>query len=74
MKFQIHLIKSGYRLELGVFKILYLNPKVESCAIEEERAGRVKEKPCSRRRRQTLNRILPVGHNHMAIHRFIEMV
>lgn len=32
MKFQIHLIKSGYRLELGVFKILHLNPKVKSCA------------------------------------------
>lgn len=32
MKFQIHLIKSRYRLELGIFKILHLNLKVKSCA------------------------------------------
>ena len=32
---------------------------------------RVREMPCSHCRRQTLDRTLPVGHNHMAIHKLI---
>ena len=43
--------------------------------IEEEKVGRVRKKPCSHHRRQMLDkdRTLLVGHNHVAIHRLIEM-